>query len=725
MKMVEHDGERPRGRWRTRPIGLAALTTVAVLGASGGVSLAARRASPPKRLFATVRMLGGPATAGTFTELALHAGVPARDQLSGFAINYGDGTPTFSGKHLPRQVTHTFARAGRYTVVLTVRDRRHHRASGSVTLTIASTRQPAGGVTSPSAPSAGSTTVPTSGAPSPSSATGSSQSQPASTGQGSGTPAPPTLRQQLATWTASHPSIDSGSGNIQQPPAAGNGTLGPVADLFPGAVVEGDPGDIENGILTPVPLAPGSGTLTLTGIQIAKGGQLTSHVNQADQGTVTQAIQNLRSQDQFTSQGIDTSQMQFQQVSSSQQAAEDANASYSYSGLGSVSGDFSEANDSTQNHLMFELDQTYYSVAYKPDFSTASSADDLDAFFAPGTTAQQAQNCNCMSASAPPMFVSNVIYGTRFIFLASSKADTSEMKAALKASISAGLSSGSAGFTSDEKSALDEMSLSVVAIGGNVHDVGTAESGAIGNNGKNVTSWLSQFITNSINDGVQYSVPVSYNLQYLDFTNVGEFVPRLPTASGGTDNDLVNSMQIVVNMGGDDKEWQTPVDLTFTDNKGEQLIPNSGFNGVIAGPGGGPSVTWNPTRQSSPYCPNPYEGDDYWNNGSSGQPPITCTVTFPHPIPAYEIEGSTLKLTGAGSSWHAGFTVSFPLPALGSTAPGMYTAFTSKSNMFFNVDPGNGDPCQNQTNDVGYVFTLDEPNDYPSDVTGACGTEVP
>src|SRR5262249_17859021 len=115
-------------------------------------------------------------------------------------------------------------------------------------------------------------------------------------------------------------------------------------------------------------------------------------------------------------------------------------------------------------------------------------------------------------------------------------------------------------------------------------------------------------------------------------------------------------------------------------------------------------------RQSGA-CTGVNSTSDYWNNAGSGQGAITCKISFPNPIPLWQIENAQLTVTGVGDSWHGGFAVTFDLPQTGANPAGAYYAFTTRQNMFFNGDPGNGGACDPGYKVGGWVMTLLEPGD--------------
>src|SRR5262249_44898956 len=160
----------------------------------------------------------------------------------------------------------------------------------------------------------------------------------------------------------------------------------------------------------------------------------------------------------------------------------------------------------------------------------------------------------------------------------------------------------------------------------------------------------------------------SYQLSYLDNAVVGEYWPTYvpPTPLEG---DLVDHLNLIVTMGTDDKECQTPVHVILASNTTQQL-----FDRIVAGPGNVAGNT-NPCNRQSGACTGVNSTSDYWNNAGSGQGAITCKISFPNPIPLWQIENAQLTVTGVGDSWHGGFAVTFDLPQTGANPAGAYYAF--------------------------------------------------
>jgi hypothetical protein len=612
------------------------------------------------RLRVALALIGPAGAAGSPTAFQLRVQLPPRDRLKRFTLTFGDGQRA-SGTRLTPRVSHVYASSGHFVAKFAAIDVRAERAVAALPVSVSQ--------------------------------------------------AAPSLFDALKGWTAAHPPVGDPSTGVQVP-GSSEATLGPVENLFPGAVIVGDPTNIENGDLQPVPLAPGPGTVYLTDLQLPNDGKIAEHVLQGTAPAVNQAIQDLRGQKQFQPTGIDTSSLNFTEVKSSQQATTDLQASFSYAGLASASGSFSEADNQSEHHLLFQMTNTYYGVDYRPDY--VNGHNDLDAFFARGTTATQATGCGCMSGAEPPMYVSHVTYGTSFYFLANSTADTQAMKDAISAAVHYGPIGGSASLSQSEQSTLDEMSIQAIAVGGLPSQVGNAMAGALGNGGSDITKWLTKFIEASTTAGAQASVPLSYTLSYLDGQRVGEFASQPPMHGPVPDGDIVDHVNIDVQMGSDDRTCSDPVTVSLIDNQGDSVI--SGLR--VAGEGG----SWNPCQTYSPYCPNPQWGSsfggnggaDYWNNEQSGQPVVHCRIPLTHPIHVYNLAGAQLSISGPGDSWHAGFTVRVDLPPLaGNNGSGSYVAYVTKQNMFFNVDGGNGNPCADSP-DVrasGYTLTLNEPTD--------------
>jgi hypothetical protein len=638
--------------------GMAASSHAAKSGRGGR---SGHHAKTPLR--AGVTVAGHVGTAGASTSFRLKATLPRHDKLARYTLSFGDRSER-KGSRLPGSARHTYAKAGHYSVVLTVVDRRGRRAGAKqrVVVHAASGGKPGGN--------------PTGGDPGPA------------------------LRAQLKTWLGSDPAVGDNADPTNQ--LNEEATVGSVSNLYPGALVQGNPSYITTGQLKPIPMAPGSGTLTLVGTHLepSSGGTVTRHVSPATKANVATAVASLQGQS-FNPNSVEAVASDFEVVTSSKQATLDAKASFSYGPVG-ASGFFDTADDSSQSHVLFTLREVYYDISYDPDAGSAGLSD-LDAFLAPGTTVAQAQTCGCMSTSNPPMYVEKVTYGSEFLFMANSTADSSDLKAGLQAAVKAGFSA-SASVSTEQKAMLDQTNIKVLAVGGDTTNLATVISGSLGDDGKGVLSALKAYAQAAIADphGAQLADPIAYTLDYIDNSAVGEFAPRPDARQAPPDSDTTQTMQLTVTTTDQDKDGGDPwtVSLTVPESSGQEQV----LNGVS------PTLT----------LPNPIGTVSASQLTFTNNSTFVFTVPLPQTIPVYDIPGSILTITDSGHSWHGGVNVAFKLPD-----GNFYRSFTSEPGMYWNDnnnDPNRCNQKQGSNQEVStYQFALNELSDAASTAPACAG----
>lgn len=625
----------------------------------------------------SVKVQGQPGAAGTATSFALSMR-PKAAKIRAYALDFGDGAKSKGKRHLPKSVQHVYAKAGSYTAKLTVKG--SSRASARVVLTV------------------------------PSSAAARAAAPVASTGTGTtATPYNPALRNQLDAWLGERPPV--GDNREPENRLTENATLGTVPNLYPGALVQGDEPDVTTGVLKPIPLQPNAGTLTLDGAHLApaSGGSVTRHVTPASAANVAEAVSAMQGQ-KFNPNSVQSVATDFQVVTSSKEAKLDAKASFSYAGLGKASGFFDEAESTKESHVLFSMREIYYTISYRPDQVPGSPYDDIDAFFAPGTTVAQAQECQCMSTEKPPMFVKSVAYGSQFLFMASSTADSQDLKKGLEASVKVGAFGGSGSVSSQQKALLDQTNIKVLAVGGDTSGLADVISGSLGEGGKGVLEALKKYAQAAVADpnGAQIAQPIFYTLDYIDNTPVGEFAPNPPARTPPASTDVTDTMLLGMKTTDQNKDEGDPVLVSLT-------VPTSQGNlDVLNG--------FEP-RFCFPWPFPPYELCD--TTGAVAFEPGTNNaweVKLPVSVPVYDIPGSKVTVEDAGHSWHVTITIGFKLPD-----GNFYTAFTSKPGIYFmddNSEP-NGDRCNNEEEVPAYTFTMYEVSDpqaLSTSTDAACGT---
>jgi hypothetical protein len=624
-------------------------------------------------LKASVTVQGQPGAAGAPTTFALRLR-PRGAKIRGYSLDYGDGSTSRGGHHLPASLSHVYGKAGRYTIALTVQGGRHASARARTSVAVSAAAAAAGGK-----------------APAPSNA--------------STTPGyDPAFRNQLNTWLGERPAV--GDNREPKNQLTESATLGTVPNLYPGSLVQGDAADLTTGVLKPIPLQPNSGTLTLDGAHLApaSGGSVTRHVAPGSAANVADAVSAMQGQ-QFNPNSVQSVATDFKIVTSSKEAKLDAKASFSYAGIGKASGFFNEADSSTESHVLFSMREIYYTISYRPDTLPGSAFDDVDAFFAPGTTVAQAQECQCMSNEKPPAFVKSVAYGSQFLFMASSSADASDLKKGLEASVNVGAFGGSGSVSSQQKALLDQTEIQVLAVGGDTNGLASVISGSLGDGGKGVLESLKKYAQAAVADpnGAQLAQPIFYTLDYIDNTPIGEFAPNPPAGTPPANSDVSNTLQVTMNTTDENKDEGDPVRLSLT-------VPTSHgnlqvLNSVV------PTYPLDPCG-AYPFC-YPLTTWEFDENST-----IVVAVPLPQSVPVYDIPRSTLTIADGGHSWHVGFKMAFKLPD-----GNYYTAFTSKPGMYYMDD--NTDPCHIEQEVSAYTFTMYEVNNpeaLDTSKQAACGT---
>jgi hypothetical protein len=280
------------------------------------------------------------------------------------------------------------------------------------------------------------------------------------------------------------------------------------------------------------------------------------------------------------------------------------------------------------------------------------------------------------------------------------------MEATLKAALH-GVTSGSVDLSARQKAVLDAMDIHVLSVGGNADNLGKLIKGTLGDGAKDVITALQQYVGASLADpqAALLSVPVSYTLSYLDYAPVGMFAAN-PAPAQEASADLVNQVRVMFTEGvHDDKECGTKVWVSLVGSNNQKLIDNHNVADGRCGP-----------------------RENYWNHGETRQFDLDLSQS----VPAYDLVGAHLSVISDGDTWHAQVTASVHLaPTLGG-APDWFAAFTSTPEMYYEVDPGNHDPCQNRYKAYGYEFTLKEPrapeagvgHDNFHDANSSCGLEI-
>ena len=507
------------------------------------------------------------------------------------------------------------------------------------------------------------------------------------------------LDQELRTWTGSDPPL--GTPVTNGPSLTANTIFNTVPGIFPGSILQGSQAGLAAGQVTPIPLQPGGGTLTLQGIQLSKGNSSTT-VSSATEGNVSNAITQMTQNSSYFPNTGGITEMHFQQITSSSAAKLAVFGVLLLPGGGGASAFFSDADNQNESHTLFSFVQDYFTVDYSPSFQNGNNS--FSAFFAPGTTTDDVAQCQCMGPGDPPVYVKSVTYGAEVYFLANSTASSQDVQAALSAAVNTGVQSGKVTVSYSQASTLDQTSIDVLTAGvGSSQQaplLGLSNGGAAA--GQDILQGLQQFIqlqeANGA-DAADVSIPISYTLGYLDEQTLGEYPAvtsgPVPAASG-----LVSGLYVTFTDNGDDKNWQDPVYVSSTSPGGQPLYTrgtpsacDTGQNNFIASPG---------TNQPQ----------NYWNDGDvvSMTIPFTDANCNPISIPAYQLADTDVGISSPkkpGSDSWEGFVTVTTKPATGSTAN--YLLLTT-DNLGFQGNPGD---CQaeGQLDGTAYTIPLWEPGD--------------
>jgi thiol-activated cytolysin len=266
------------------------------------------------------------------------------------------------------------------------------------------------------------------------------------------------------------------------------------ATLWPGTVVRGE--DAANGLLTPigVDLAPVVFSVSLENIS-------TSPVATMEDPSLS-AFREARNE--ILSQGVTgatPAALDFEviEVNSESQLSVALGADVHWPGGPDVAASFSFDSSEQKTKILVNFTQAYYTVDVDTPTSPAK-------FFADGTTVEQLEPW--MGDASPPLYVQSITYGRRVIFSIQTERSSSEIKAALEASYSAGLAGGGVSISTEHKEALSESTIRAFVLGGSGDDATGAINGFEG---------LVEYIQN----GGSYSkdspgAPIAYKLAYLD-----------------------------------------------------------------------------------------------------------------------------------------------------------------------------------------------------------------
>jgi alpha-tubulin suppressor-like RCC1 family protein len=114
-------------------LALRSVVVAVIVGLVVCVASAAAEAAPMR---VTLKRAGTPAVAGSPVSLQVRTRVRRGRFIKRHTVSYGDGTRLRRGLRKPRTLRHTYARAGRYRVTLTLIDNVRRRAVGRLWITV-------------------------------------------------------------------------------------------------------------------------------------------------------------------------------------------------------------------------------------------------------------------------------------------------------------------------------------------------------------------------------------------------------------------------------------------------------------------------------------------------------------------------------------------------------------------------------------------------------------
>lgn len=266
------------------------------------------------------------------------------------------------------------------------------------------------------------------------------------------------------------------------------------ATLWPGTVVRG--ADAQEGLLTPigVELAPVTFSVSLENINASPVGKM-------DEPSLS-AFREARNQ--ILAAGVTGStpaSLDFEvvEVSSSSQVGFALGAGVEWPGGPDIAASFDFESSSRKTKILVNFTQAYYTI----DVDTPAKPSQ---FFAEGTTVEDLEPW--MNAESPPVYVQSITFGRRVIFSVQTERSASQLKAALEASYSAAVASGSVSISAEHQATLNESEIRAFVLGGSGEDATGAIQGFEG-------------LVSYIRRGGSYSkdspgAPIAYKLAYLD-----------------------------------------------------------------------------------------------------------------------------------------------------------------------------------------------------------------
>ncbi len=244
-------------------------------------------------------------------------------------------------------------------------------------------------------------------------------------------------------WNCTNSTYNVLQGNTEYPLYDPN-----VSVVYPGSLLQGS--SLNSATPNVVAVKRGSGTVS---IDIINGsGSVFVNVNEVKKSAITQALNNIINSNNKTMPARFTFQHELVKTNEELSLALGLNVEiFPVTAVANLS--FS--NESTSNHYLVELKQTFYTMSYDIPSSYNSFFDpsvkplDLEKYVSPGN---------------PACYVSDVTYGRVFYLLIESTSSKTEISSAINLSFDGSPISGN--INANYLSSLENLSIKVVAIGG-------------------------------------------------------------------------------------------------------------------------------------------------------------------------------------------------------------------------------------------------------------------
>ncbi|HYW96211.1 MAG TPA: thiol-activated cytolysin family protein, partial [Bacteroidales bacterium] len=168
-----------------------------------------------------------------------------------------------------------------------------------------------------------------------------------------------------------------------------------------------------------------------------------------------------------------------------------------------ISSDFGFSSGSTLNHVLVELNQSFYTMSF--DIPTS-----LDGLFAPSVTPDDL--AKYVQKGNPATYISDVTYGRIYYMLVESSSSYTEMESQINASFSGVVNSANADISANSLSKLKNLKIKVMAFGGEA----TTSLLTVGEtNLNNLVNLLAESTTISTGVPISYVVRSVYSNQIV------------------------------------------------------------------------------------------------------------------------------------------------------------------------------------------------------------------